>query len=363
MRLHVLASFVCLCAGSLAADQITLSNGDRVSGTVVTADEKVVTVKTAWGGEVKIDRSQIASIITDQPLNVTLKDGGTVKAKVDASGGSVKLAKEAGGVETVQAAALTALRNDAAQKAFEREQERLNHPRLNDFWSGFLSFGLANSSGNSSTTTISTAASAVRAAGKNKLQLNFSQIYATQSTTQPYGATASRMSGNVRLDRNLSSRIFLYGNNGYDFDRFLDLNLRVNLGGGFGYHTWKTPRGYLDFSGGGNWNRETFDITGASRTYQTSTRNSGEMVVGQEFGYQPYSKLKLFERLAFAPNLTQTGEYRMIFDATASVPIMKWFEWNVGFSSRYLSNPLAGKKNGDNTLTMGVRATFDQTRR
>jgi putative salt-induced outer membrane protein YdiY len=342
----------------LAADQITLKNGDRLTGKIITADDKILTLKTAYAGEVKIDRAVVTAIQTDEVLNVTLKDQGDVLAKVDSGAEAAKLLKPDGAVVTVEPAAVSSLRDDASQKAWVREQERVNHPRLNDFWSGFISFGLANASGNSKSSTISTAASATRIAGKNKMGLNFAQIYATQSTTAPFGTTASRISGSFRIDRDLSPKLFVYGINAYDYDRFLDLDLRTALGGGLGWHTWKNPRGFLDLAGGGNWNREKF-----STSTGPLVRNSAEAHIGQEFGYELFKKLKLSERLGFLPNLSQTGEYRLNFDSTASVPILKWLEWNVGFNSRYLSNPLPGKRKNDTILTMGVRVSFDQTKR
>ena len=53
----------------------------------------------------------------------------------------------------------------------------------------------------------------------------------------------------------------------------------------------------------------------------------------------------------------------MALDTTASVPVMKFLEWNAGFSSRYLSDPPPGFRNNDTILSMGVRLSFDQARR
>ncbi|MBI5281141.1 MAG: DUF481 domain-containing protein [Candidatus Solibacter usitatus] len=362
---RLLLAALCVACGAALADQITLKNGDRLTGKIVTADEKVVLLKTGYAGGIRINRALIAGIQTDQPLHVTLKDAGELQGKLATAADALTLEKSGGGTLTVKPESLTALRDEASHKAYQRELERINHPKLNDFWAGFISLGIANASGNASTTTVSTAASATRAAGRNKMGVNFTQIYATQATTLPYGQTANRMSGSFRIDRDIMPRLFVYGINSYDFDKFLDLNLRVVVGGGFGYHAWKNRKGYLDVMGGGNWNRETFDVTAKLKplNYTTMTRNSTELATGQECGYQPLDRLKLFERFAFIPNLTDTGEFRYNFDTTASVPIKKWFEFNVGFSSRYLSNPLPGKKSNDTILTMGVRASFDQTKR
>jgi putative salt-induced outer membrane protein YdiY len=343
----------------MRADQVTLNNGDRLSGSIVTSDEKSVVIKTAYAGEVKIDRKMITALRTDEPLNVTVKERGVMKAAVETADGTVKVEPPGGEVVTVKPDEVTAIRNDEMQHAHDREVERVTHPRWNDFWAGFVSFGLANASGNSSTTTFSTAASAAREAGKYKLSLSFAQLYATQSTTLPAGTTANKVSGGLRIDRDLTPKLFVYGVNAYDFDEFQNLDLRVVLGGGFGYHVWKSDRGYFDVAGGANWNHEKFS---ASATSPAFTRNSAELNFGEEASYLAYKKMKLFERLAFFPNMSEIGEFRGAFDATASVPVAKFLEANAGFSDRYLSNPPPGILKNDTILTLGVRFSFDQTK-
>jgi putative salt-induced outer membrane protein YdiY len=340
------------------ADVVLLSNGDRVSGQLVSADAKTVVIRTAWAGELKIDRAAVADLRPENPLYVTLAEGAVIVSRVEASGEHVRLVTPDGLVKTVSPGEIAAMRNEAAQRAWEREEERWKHPRLNDFWRGSVTFSVANTAGNARTATLSTAATAVREAGRNVLALNFSQIYATQSTTEPFGPTANRISGSIRADRRANGRLFLYGINAYDYDRFLSLDLRSVFGGGLGVKPWMGRRGSLELSGGANWNREKF-----SRDEGPLVRNSGEAAAGQELNIQLTSRLRLNERAGFFPNLTNRGEYRINFDANAAVPLMRWLEWTVGVNDRYLSNPLPGKKKNDVAVTMGVRLSFDQTRR
>jgi hypothetical protein len=82
LRLIVVIGVVCVAA---TADQVTMNNADRLTGKVVTADEKIVIIKTAYTGEVKLDRTMVSRIQTDETLNVTVKGAGTVKAKIDES--------------------------------------------------------------------------------------------------------------------------------------------------------------------------------------------------------------------------------------------------------------------------------------
>ncbi len=337
---------------------VLLSNGDRISGELVSVDAKTVVIRTPYAGELKINRSAVSEVRTDSTMYVTLAEGAVIVSKVETGEKAVRLVQPDGLVKTVDPAGIAALRSEAAQRAWEREEERLKYPRFNDFWRGSITFSVANTSGNARTSTLSTTGNAVREAGKNVLAMNFSQIYATQSTTEPFGPTANRISGSIRADRRANGRLFLYGINAYDYDRFLALDLRSVFGDGLGVKPWMSRRGSLELSGGGNWNREKF-----SREEGPLVRNSGEVAAGQELNLVLLSRLKLFQRAGFFPNLTNRGEYRFNFDANAAVPVIQWLEWTVGVNDRYLSNPLPGKKKNDIVVTMGVRVSFDQTRR
>jgi putative salt-induced outer membrane protein YdiY len=344
-----------LLGGLLMADQISLKNGDRITGKIVKSDAKTLVLKTDYAGEVSIDRSQVVSLTTEDPLHVQLKDRTVVGQVAPSAEGTVEI--KSGGGEAVRAplTEVLALRTAGEQRAWEREQERINNPKLNDFWSGFITLGLAGSAGNAKTSSIATSASASRQAGKNKMGLYFNQVYASQSNVEPSGATANRISGGYRIDRDVNGKMFVFGTSDFDYDKFLDLDLRSVLGGGLGYHIWKSSNGFWDFNAGGVHNREKFG-TGL-------VRNSGEVLLGEESAHKVFRSVKLYQKLILYPNLTNTGEYRMNFDGGASMPVFKWLEWNIGFSDRYLSNPIFGKKSNDLLYTTGIRFSFDQTKR
>jgi len=344
----LLAAFL---APSLFADTVTLKNGDRITGKILKTDGSAVVIKTDYAGEVKIDLAAITSLTSDEPLNVALKNGEQARGKVSVSGDAVQVE----GGPQAKVADLTAIRDDANQKAWQREDERLHHPKLLDFWAGSVAFGLAEASGNSNTTTFNTSAGASRTAGKNKTMLYFNQVYATQSTTLPYGETANRVSGGIREDRDVSAKMFAFVTNDYDYDKFLGLDLRGVIGGGLGYHVWKSSKGYLDLGGGGDYDREKYS-TG-------EVRNNAEVLATQELGIKLLSRLNIVERLQLYPNMTDTGQFRLNFDMTASMPIYKFLAWNIGVNDRYQTDPLPGRQGNDILFTTGVRVSFDQTKK
>lgn len=335
----------------LFADMIVLKNGDRISGKILKTDGSAVVVKTDYAGEVKIDLGAVASLTSEDPLNVVLKSGEQSRGKISVNGDAIQVE----GGPRGKVADLTAIRDDDSQKAWQREDERQHHPKLLDFWAGAISFGLSEASGNSNATTFNTSAGVARVAGKNKMTLYFSQVYATQSTTLPYGETANRIGGGFRLDRDFSARMFVFGTTDYDYDKFLGLDLRSVFGGGLGYHAWQSSRGHLDFGGGAVYNHEKYS-TGENR-------NSAEVLATEEFAIKLLSRLNVVERLQLYPNMTNTGQFRLNFDTTASMPIYKFLEWNFGVNDRYQTDPLPGRKGNDILFTTGVRLSFDQTKR
>jgi putative salt-induced outer membrane protein len=336
----------------LAADQVILTNGDRITGSIVSVDDKTVVLKTAAMGEVKIDRTAVASFETGEPLTVTLKKGEKVVGKVAAAEEKTSITTPAGSVVTVPQADVQAVRTAAGQAAWEREETRRTHPPLLDFWSGTAGVNLAFAGGNAKTTTLGAGATVQRVTGFDKITLVYSQIYSTQSTVRPFGATANRISGSARYDRNITGKLFGFAINSYDFDEFLDLDLRTVLGGGLGFHAYKSAKSYWDVGAGADWSREAFG-TGL-------VRNSAEMLVTEESSHQLNKTMQLTQRLSVFPNLSRGGDYRIDFDGGASFKLTKLLTWNVTLTDRFLSNPLPGKQRNDVLLTTGIAIAFEQ---
>jgi hypothetical protein len=64
-----------LLAGNACADQLELSNGDRISGTLVEQRAGKILFDTDYAGQLKINSEAVISIRTDQALRIRLLDG------------------------------------------------------------------------------------------------------------------------------------------------------------------------------------------------------------------------------------------------------------------------------------------------
>src|SRR5713226_2935133 len=86
-------------SGILFADQLTLKNGDRVTGKILKKDGDKITIKSDLMGEVTIPWDAVTAITSDEALTVVLPDGKSVAGKVSSAEGKVAVATPAA-VET-----------------------------------------------------------------------------------------------------------------------------------------------------------------------------------------------------------------------------------------------------------------------
>src|SRR5690242_16997252 len=86
-------SFLLLIAFTTAAlaDQVTLTNGDRITGEIVKADDKELTLKTEFAGELKIQWKAVNTITSTAPLYILLTSGDTLAGPVSTENGQFRV--------------------------------------------------------------------------------------------------------------------------------------------------------------------------------------------------------------------------------------------------------------------------------
>jgi putative salt-induced outer membrane protein len=358
-KLEVIALIMFLgLASTVFADQITLKNGDRLTGTVVKSDGKILVLHTEFAGDVTLQFAAITQITTDKPLHVALKDGQTVVGPITTSDGKLEVATKSGAPVEAPKESVVAIRNDADQLAYEKAL----HPNLLHGWNGGANVGFSLTGGNSQTENLSIAFNAARATKDDKLSLYSTIVYGTNQLATP-STTANIETGGIRYDRNINPRMF--GFIGADFmsNALQDLNLRSVGSVGLGYHAIKNDRTTLDFLAGGNFTDENYseaaNLTATPPTPAMKViHNFGGLTLGEELTHKLGKSTVLTEKLYFYPNLTETGQYRGTFDLGWVTKISKWLGWQNQFSDIYVSNPPEGAKQNDVVLTTGLNFTF-----
>ena len=80
----------CFFAVSVMADQVTLKNGDRLTGSIVKSDAKTLLIKTEFAGEVNVQWDAVSGMVSSQPLHLALKDAQTIVGTVNAADTKLK---------------------------------------------------------------------------------------------------------------------------------------------------------------------------------------------------------------------------------------------------------------------------------
>ena len=149
------------------ADQVTLKNGDRLTGTVVKSDGKTLVLHTDAAGDVTIQFDTIQEIKTDEQLHVTLKDGKTAVGPVTTSDGKIEIATKTAGTVEAPKDDVTLIRNDAEQTAYDKSL----HPGLKHGWHGGADVGFSIARGNSETENLALAFNATHPTLNDKITL------------------------------------------------------------------------------------------------------------------------------------------------------------------------------------------------
>jgi putative salt-induced outer membrane protein YdiY len=336
-------------APSAFADQVTLKNGDRLTGSIITSDAKTLVLKTDYADTVMIKWDFVQQIESRQPLYVGTKAGQVVVGPVTTSDNKLAVATKESGSVTVAKADVTSLRNADEQKEAEAALERLAHPRLSDLWSGSLDTGLGLVRGDSESSNFTFGLNAARATTRDKITYYTTAAFTRSTVNGVTATTAQSIAGGVRYDLNMSDKSFAFGTLDLFNDRFQDLDLRTVLGAGGGLHAIKNGHTSLDLLVGATFHREFFT---------TFNRSSGELLLGETCTHKFLASTTFNEGLFFYPNLTSTGQFRGTFNAGLVTKLSKTLSWQTSFNDYYLNNPVAGKKMNGVLLTTGIRPTF-----
>src|SRR5215472_6391446 len=365
--LFVLLAFVFVSV-SARADQITLKNGDRLSGHIVNGDGKTLLLKTEFAGDVTIQWEAITGIESTDNVNITLQDGTRLSGKVTTQDGKFVVVGAAAAATPAAAAkeTIVAVRNDVEQHAVDQEAEKMAHPKFIYFWRGMFDSGLSLTRGNSETVNFTFAAKAIRETPRDKLTVYGDYIFANNSSIPPTQTTANALDAGLRGDLNVGPRFFVFATTDFQTNELQHLDLRSVFGGGFGYHVIKTANTTFDVFGGFAYDRDSFGAYQLANptppplfnTIPSSQQNSAEALIGEEFDSKFSKRSTLTERYVFFPNLSHTGHYRFQLDANLATQISTWLSWQVTLSDRYINYAPVGLKANDLLLSTGLRVIW-----
>jgi putative salt-induced outer membrane protein YdiY len=332
----------------LFADQVSLKNGDRLTGTIVKSDGQTLVLRTDYAGDVSLNWSAIQGLQSGQELYVQLLDGRTVVGPVSGSNDKLQIVTKSGATVETPLSSVKGLRNNAEEAAYDKTL----HPGILEEWKGGLAFGFSLTRGNSQTKNLSLGFLASRQTLSDKLSLDATSVYARNDAPGAVPATtANAAGGGARYDHNLRDDIFGFVSADFFSDALQGLNLRSVFGAGGGYHVIRRLDTTLDLLAGANYTRESYTVL---------QRNVAALTFGEELMHKLGESTVLNQTLYFYPDLNSSGDFRGTFDFKSVTKLYKYLGWQNSFSDIYVTNPPPTKRQNDIILTTGLNVAWGQ---
>jgi len=377
-QLFLVSGFLLLISAPLlAADHVTLTNGDSLSGRLEGASGSELFFESELAGRVTIKWTSVRQLTTDHPLRVERAQGDPVEGIVSLANGRVTVARANAAEVTVPAGEVSAIGVTQDTGAS---------------WGGSLDGDLALSRGNTDTANIAVNTYATRSARGQKLGTYVTYIFSNIGTGADATTLARTARGGARYDRDIAGALFGFGFGDLENDPIQLLEIRAAFGGGAGVHLVDNSRTQLNLYGGVSaaHDRYTEVITAPGTTTTTTTttpatgtgtttapgnsasapgrtvssaknktitiqtrtppsvvrstltRDVAEYVAGQDLSSQLTDRFWLSERLTFFPAVKDLQDYRISFDTSIFAQLTDRWQWHISASDRYLRIPPAG---------------------
>jgi putative salt-induced outer membrane protein YdiY len=329
--------FVGICRG----DRVFLTNGDRLSGDIIQLSGGALTLKTELAGVVSVKIEDVASLITDKPMQVSLPDGTRVsRMLVMTAAGLVSLVEDPNDPtlsRTVLLSEITAM------------QGLPDKPK----WKGSISGGLTMITGNTSGETMA-ADFDVQKRGKTDRLTFAGQMAHTTRTDDETGDEDTtedwwRLRG--KYDYFLTRQFYLFGNGRYETDRVADLTRRVVVGGGPGYQWVESPK--LNFS-------TEAGIAGVFEEYDNDT-NAAKDISYQFSSHlegQLNHRLKLLHDFSYFPSMEKFSDYYLTTSGQLRLGLTEKMYAKLEIIFDYDSTPAEDARTTDIKYMLGVGYEF-----
>lgn len=331
-RLTVALVVIALTGVSTArADQVTLRNGDHLTGKVLHKDRDLLILRTTYAGELRLRCTDLASIATDGPVNVLLDDDTTLRVQLGATA-----ATEAEGATPTPELARIRFINPTP------DESGIGYYRV-----GHLGLGLSQTRGNSANDQYHGDADMVLRARTHRITLASEGNYGRDGGV----ASTSNWRASGRYDRFYAAKEFLYSKIALENDRYKDIRLRSVAGGGYGYQLYEDDTTTLSVRGGLSY----VDVS----HYKVPSEEYGAVSWGIDFRRRLRSfSGELFHVQEGLRGLN--GQRGTVLQTRTGLrlPLSEQLSATAQVNADWESEPADGRKESDTTLMLGIGYSF-----
>ena len=334
-----------------AADVVTLSDGSRLLGTVERMADGKLILATRFAGTIEIDASMVASIETDQSVNVGMSSGdrlvGPIEWKPEIERAVVQT--EMGGVPITVDKVEAIWPQDgkspevlAMEEQIVKAQEEIEAQRAK--WSATFEAGLFFTEGNKNIFRAFGRAEARRTSPKDLLKFYISGEYSEEDDER----SAHEIKGGAYYEYLFTERWFGYGRLDLEYDEFEDLDLRLSTVVGVGYYWLKKPDHELKTRCGIGYLHEIY------RDGLINDAAQAELGLDYRLDIAPW--VRFTHSTTWYPTFEALRDYRLVSDSAFLFPLGGSDVWKLklGALYEYDSIPNPGFERLDQTYYANV---------
>jgi putative salt-induced outer membrane protein YdiY len=333
------------------ADVVTLKNGDRITGTMITIQGGTLQLKSDTAGTLSIPMAKVATFSPTKPVAVIIKGQEPIQGMLQLMPSGDWQVSTNGQVQTIAAAKV-----DTIMPADEYAKLVGPAPKPWQAWKGTASLGYSVQSGNQQTSNLATGLTAVRDRPAAPIfsrhwrtNFDFSSLF-SHAHEDGNTVTSRTVTANLMQDYVFTEENFLFFMAQANHVSTQGLYLQQTYGGGYGRTLIKNARTRFAVTAGPTYVQEKFFTGLLTRT--------AEALIAETLGTQVTKQLRIDHFFQFYPDLVNRGQYRFDTSTVAAISLPHKFSANASIIDLYLSNPPAGNRGNNVTFTVGIGYSF-----
>ncbi len=313
------------------SDEVYLLNGDRLSGTIVKMEDRLLTLQTDYGGEIKVDWGKVQRLTSDGPLKILVPgESRDVFRSFFYGAHDLHEVRELGPDSPVPLGDITAI--------------NLEPVRL----TGTVTIGGNSTSGNSRAKAFNGATRLTLHAHRQRLIMEGKYNYG-QAGDQ---VTARNSMASLKHNYFVSKQIFIESFGMLEKDTLQNLQLRNTIGSGLGYQFYESARTTLSLSVGLAHVNEHFTNSPNTQT------PSGRWSLRWEHAIWP-DRVKVFHRHEGFWDINAGNAFRFNADQGVRITVYKTLYFNMEYDLRLNTQPAPGRQKNDESVIFGVGYEFN----
>ena len=331
----VLLLVTMLTAMTAHADTLTLVNGDRLTGRVVSLEAGKLVFTTTYAGDLKLPWAQVRNLESEDKVRVQLSDGNLIHGQLVAAPDGQARVKVSDLMETVPIAIdrLTALNPPQ-----DRDKVKL---------AGHANLGGTFTRGNTEEDTLHADAEMVARTTTNR--------YTLGGVINEASSGGSTNTSNWRLamkyDHFLKEKTYLYATGLFEQDTQAGLNLRTSLGFGAGRQIFEEKHRNLSLEGGLSYVNEDYE-TPPDQNFPSlrAAIKYDQLFWGDQ--------LKFFHASELLASLEDSSDYLLKSRTGIRMPVGKTLNISTQVNWDFDNLPAPGKKSTDTAMIFSLGYGF-----